>query len=378
MTVDNVAALKSALKSAQSGDTIVLAPGTYSGVEFEGVSFPGGVTITSADPGQKAVLTNFNISNAQGLTFTNLELLAQKPANFAFIIRGSSNITFDHVSVHGSLDGDSGNDANGLQFLNNKNVAVTNSEFQQLARGAAFGMSSNVNVASNYVHDIRSDGFDFAEVSNVRVTDNVLKSFSPAPKDHPDAIQFWTAGTKTASQDILISGNLIMRGEGTGSMQGIFMGDELGALPFTRVTVANNLIVGTGYNAVRIHGAKDLTLTNNELVSNPGQENRTFMLIQKADGVTATGNKAISIGFDRVTNLTQDDNKTTKPVDDHGQGALKAWGANHPVAAPHAAPEAPVAPSADVSPLTVLPTSDWLDELPTPGAGGSDWSTLLV
>jgi hypothetical protein len=252
---------------------------------------------------------------------------------------------------------------------------VTRSEFQQLARGGAFGKSSHVTVSGNYVHDIRSDGFDFAEVSNVRVTDNVLKSFSPSPKDHPDAIQFWTAGTKTPSQDILISGNLIMRGEGTGSMQGIFMGDEVGSLPFTRVTISNNLIVATGYNAIRIHGAQDLTLTDNELISNPG-ENKTFMLIQKADGVAAKGNKAISIGFDRVTNLKEDGNKTTGPAKDRGEGALRSWGAAHPAAPRHAEPQADGAAgvaSAGETPVMKLPIGNrhGRSAVEGPGAGAA-------
>jgi hypothetical protein len=189
---------------------------------------------------------------------------------------------------------------------------------------------------------------DFAEISNAKIVDNVLKNFSPIAGDHPDAIQFWTQGTKTASQDVLISGNLIMRGEG-GPAQAIFMGDEVGTLPFERVTVSNNLIVGTGLNALRIHGAKDLTLSNNELITFAG-ENKTAILIQVARGVTAKGNKAVSIGFDRVTGLTQDANSTNKPVDDRGEGTLKAWGAAHPHAAHLVTPGGKPRPAADVSP----------------------------
>src|SRR5262245_56270150 len=75
VTVDNAAALRNALRSARGGDVIKLAPGTYADVRLTGVSIPGdGVVITSADPNQHAVLTNFSIIDSQGLRFQGLEL----------------------------------------------------------------------------------------------------------------------------------------------------------------------------------------------------------------------------------------------------------------------------------------------------------------
>ena len=326
--VDSVTALTSALKSAQSGDTILLAPGAYSGAVVSGLSFASGITITSADPAHQAVLTNFKVVGSTGLTFTNLEFFAQAPATFAFQVNNSSNIHFDHISMHGSLDGNASNDASGLQIMGSSKITVTNSEFQQLARAIGVSTTNDVTIGNNYVHDIRSDGFDFAQVSFVKVIDNVLKNFAPGTTDHPDAIQFWTQGTTAASHDILISGNLILRGDGN-TVQGIFMGDEVGTMPLERVTIANNLIVGTGYNAIRLNGAKDLTLTNNELITYQG-DYKTFLLIQKADGVVATGNKAIAIAFDNSTNVVQSGNISTASVADHGQAALDAWFALHP------------------------------------------------
>jgi Ca2+-binding RTX toxin-like protein len=89
------------------------------------------------------------------------------------------------------------------------------------------------------------------------------------------------------------------------------------------------MIVGTGLNALRIYGGKDLTLTNNELVSFAGQD-KTYILLQRVDGATVTGNDAISIGYDRVTSLHEDDNLLTPAVSDGGTGALKLWLSRHP------------------------------------------------
>lgn len=326
----------SVLKTAAGGDVIQLAPGVYSGLSFKvAPTFQTNVTITSADPDHQAVLTDFSLSGAKGLTFTNLEFatlnhpdkIANDGSYWGFKFFNSTNLTFDHISVHGSLDGNSQNDVSGLSVRGSQNITITNSEFQQLERAVAIGQTQNIKLANNVVHDLRSDGFDFAEVRNVQVTNNTFRNFTPADGDHPDAIQFWTTGTKTASTDIAISGNVILKGEGEDT-QGIFLRDQVGTLAYQRVTISDNLIVGTGYNGIRVQGANGITLTNNELVSYAGQHT-TFFLIGASTNVVATGNKAASISFDDSTNVKQSGNVTTAVVTDFGSQALKSYALTH-------------------------------------------------
>ena len=295
IAIDNSQGLMAALKTAQAGDLIVLAPGSYSGLAMANLNFGNGITITSADPNNQAVLNNFNMSGTSGIAFKDLVFSATGSGFYAFDFRTSSNLVFDRIHVHGSLDSDASNDPSGIFFQNSKNISVINSEFQQLARGIVFGQGTDILVQNNHVHHMRSDGFDFAEVKNVKVLNNTFHDTNLVGEDHPDAIQFWTAGTKTPSQDIVISGNVIMRGAG-GFTQGIYLRDEVGNLPFERVTISNNLVVGTGYNGIRVIGVKDLVVTGNELVSFPGELLKTFMFIQNSDHVTSMNNKAISIG----------------------------------------------------------------------------------
>lgn len=338
--VDSTGTLVAALKAAQPGDVIKLAPGVYD--DFGGKfspRFDSPVTITSADPANPAVFTDFTLARAQGLIFKQVNFatldhtdkIAEGVRYWAFKIVKSENIHFDQVHVHGSLDKNPGNDVMGIQVRDSANVSITNSTFEQLERAAAIGQTQGVNVSGNFVRDLRSDGFDFAEVINVRVVGNFLTNFVPVTGDHPDAIQFWTSGTKTASKDILISSNVIVRGEGE-YVQGIFLRDQTGSMPYERVNIENNLIVGTGYNGIRIQGVKDLKLTSNELVSFAG-ENNTFLLIQGGDGVVATGNRAISISFDKSTGVLNDGNVITKAVDDAGAAAIRNWLEGNPSSA---------------------------------------------
>lgn len=327
--VNDTAGLVSALRGAAAGDVIRLAPGVYSDFSLKGVSFDSNVTITSADPANRAVLADFTIARVVGVTFTNLEFatpsdVASKGGGYwAFNVLDSRDIHFDRISVHGSLDNDASNDVQGISIRNSSHVSVTNSEFQQLERALAVGSVDYINVSGNNVHDLRSDGFDFAEVSFVEVRGNVLSDFHPVQRDHPDAIQFWTGGTTKASHDIVVAGNVILRGDGEGS-QGIFFRDQTNKLPFERVTISDNLLVNTGYNAIATNGMKGVTISNNVLITNVGAD-KTWLLVRNSDGVVATGNRASSIGFDNVKDLTDKGNTITKGVTDLGSADIKAW-----------------------------------------------------
>ena len=74
--VNSVASLMTALASAQGGDQISLASGTYSGLSLQNFNFTSAVTITSADPTKPAVFTNFTLANSSGMVFSQLDFNA--------------------------------------------------------------------------------------------------------------------------------------------------------------------------------------------------------------------------------------------------------------------------------------------------------------
>jgi parallel beta-helix repeat protein len=323
ITVGNTAGLMAALGKAHAGDTIQLQAGQYDGLVIKNMTFAQGVTITSADASHPAVLSSFDMTNVTGLTFRNVELFANSGVNFDFNVRNSADVHFDHVSVHGSLDNNPANDPNGIEFTNSTNVSITNSVFQQLGRGAAVYSSSNVQLTGNTVHDMRSDGFDFSQVAHVTVSGNNFTNFYPAAGDHPDAIQFWTQGTTSASHDVVISNNVVTEGKGSGS-QGIFLKDEVGNLPFQNITISGNLIQGGYYNGIRVTHADGLNINNNTLTSNVnGLQIR--LELDNTNNASLSNNQAVSYIFSGNTNMTESGDTFNNVMTDNGNTVLSNW-----------------------------------------------------
>src|SRR4051812_41735547 len=103
ITVNNSTALVSALKAAQSGDVIKLAAGDYAGFSVNNLNFTGvGVTVTSADLTHQAKMHGFSVETSSGMTFQGLELVASSSVATNYQVLKSSNITLDHLNIHGT------------------------------------------------------------------------------------------------------------------------------------------------------------------------------------------------------------------------------------------------------------------------------------
>ena len=324
LSVGDVASLNAALSAAHDGDTLLLKPGVYSGVRASNLSFDQNVTIRSEDLQARAQLTNFAIRKSKGLTFEDLEFSAQGPNYESFIAVDSSGLEFRRIFVHGSLDNDPSNDGQGIGILRSRNIRIVDSEFRQLHRAVSMSRSEGVFVIGNVFRELRTTGVVGAEVTHVEVSGNDFSSFHPRVADHPDAVQFLTAGTSQTTRNIVVQNNVIHRGDGSAT-QGIFFRDQVGTLPYENVVIQGNHVIGTGYGALYVVGARNLHVSDNVLVSNPGKENRTWMIIKNVDGGLVADNQAISITFENVQNLRQERNRINRPVNDQGRAALKAW-----------------------------------------------------
>ena len=311
--VSNASQLATALAGAQGGDRIVLAAGNYGDLKLTNRSYSSAVEIVSADPANPAEFRTVTLTSVNNLSFKSVEIgyaLAPGEPDWAKYanLNKVSNITFDSVHFRGSLDGNSANDGNGLSILDSSKIKVINSEFEQLGRGLAIGSSTDLEIRNNRFHDLRSDGADFSDVQRVVIAGNHFTNFNPVGLDHPDAIQFWTYGTARPSSDIVIYDNIVLQGAGRG-LQGIFLKDEVGTLPYERVQIYNNLVyVNDGLNGITIQGGKGAVIQNNTVVSQRGDAYSHYIRMENVNGLILKDNVSDTIINDRNSNVRLIDN----------------------------------------------------------------------
>jgi Ca2+-binding RTX toxin-like protein len=326
--VSTTAALLSALKTAQSGDTIQLAAGTYSGVTLKNFSFASNVTITSKDVTNKAVLTDLNASGDKGLTFSNLEFnVNPSGSDSQFQVMNSQNITLTGLNVHGSMNGDPRDDKTGLLLRQSSNVTVSNSQFQQLGNGVTLVDNNGVTLTGNNLHDIRTDGIHGGGSSNVLISQNTFKDFYEVAGDHSDAIQLWTQNTTARVHDITITDNVMLRGAGN-AFQGVFMNDEVGTLGFDNVKIADNLMAGTLYNGIHVIHGNNVEVSGNTIDS--FIDVNSSIKVLNSNGVNVHDNAAQSYALLSDTSLAQANNATIGVVTDGGAAAFNAFATAHP------------------------------------------------
>ena len=327
--VSTGAELNTAMAGAQAGDTIKLAAGTYAGVVASNLTFASGITITSQTGLTPAVLTDLTVTNCTGLTFTNLEFQANTSGgDNIFKVSGSRDVHFDRLNVHGSMDGNPQNDVIAFLIQTSDTVSVTNSEFQQLRIALGHLNDTNLVFTGNHFHDLRTDAIRGGGSSNVTISGNTFTDFYPVAGDHGDAIQFWTTNTTVSAHDITITDNLFLRGAG-GVAQGIFMRDEVGGLPYQRVAISGNYMIGSMYNGIAINGGLEVTIDHNTVVG--FTDMKSWIRLDSVTGGTVSNNAA-NVYLTAATNsaLVMSANAILPLAADAGAAALQQWWAQHP------------------------------------------------
>lgn len=309
LLIDSVSELMAALERTRGGEVISLAPGTYAGVRIRNFNRDTPVVIT----GKGAKLSGLTLDGVSGLTFKQVEFFVSQPGQFAYRVNSSKYIKFHDVHVHGILDGNPQGKPSGISIIKSSNVIVENSTFEQLRRGVGVASSQDIVIRENVFKSLQTDGVMVSSTIGIKIVGNQFSDFHPVEGDHPDAIQFLTAGTNYSSKNVIISNNIALRNAGSG-IQGIFMKDEKGNLPYENVEISGNILIGTGYNGIAIEGGQGVRIHGNQLLSYQGKTNQNWILVKRADGVRIIDNSAIKFGYVNVVNLEERGNKKNKPV----------------------------------------------------------------
>lgn len=326
--ISTSAALVELLAHAQGGERIELAPGNYGRLELTqyvkfNVAFAAPITITSADSAHPAEFTYLAIRQAKNLIFDGIGFTyhfqpGQTVEYPPFAVQDSQHIAFRACTFTGDVAvGETSVDNGfatgiGLSIRASADVTVEHNDISRFYRGLVLRDSDRVTVTANNVHDIRSDGMDFAADQSLRIIGNRIHAFrkSVLSKDHADLIQFWTRGTTRPSTDVEISSN-ILNAEGRGFTQTIFIRNEEvdegrsgRAMYYRNLTIADNVIINAQIHGIHVGEADGLMIRNNTLIHdaasdgalrNPPLWRPRIEVSEKDDNVTITGNAAILI-----------------------------------------------------------------------------------
>jgi hypothetical protein len=327
--VDSAEELMAALKAAEGGETILLAPGDYGKLDIYGPNAPWAryaseVTIRSLDPDQMARFGGLKLSEVSNITFDSIlfDYVAKvDPVDYErpFQVLSSTAVTIrDSVfdgdlavssdpARHGYATGE------GLFVRWSSDVTVEGNLFFEWHRGGHFLVNDNFVVRNNVVHSIRSDGFDFAAVQTALIEGNVFRDFvgSPATGDHMDMIQFWTAGTTRPTTDVTIRGNVLDSGSGSWT-QSIFMRNDLvdtgvagPELYYRNVRIEDNVIRNAHGNAIVVGETVGVVVANNTVAHSVATAAGSTMYVPiitvaaASEDVAITGNYAHAVSTAR-------------------------------------------------------------------------------
>lgn len=282
--VSTTAQLIAALHGAATGDVIKLAPGVYSSVNISGSKFSvlhsGGasqVYIESEYASQPAVLKDFKISNSVGLAFVDLKMSTVGDAvsqygvaaTTPFNINKSSNITFRSMSVSGDPGGTLDTTLSGMLIEDSSHISITASDFTYLHNAINQDDNSYVSITNNTFNHIYDDGVRGGGTSNINVSGNSFNTFhmDPTDTDHADLIQFWTTNETVSASNITVNNNTYVRGVGGGAVQGLFIKDQVGNVPYLNVTAEYNNFTGTLWNGINFGDVHGGLLAYNTVVS---------------------------------------------------------------------------------------------------------------
>jgi hypothetical protein len=291
--------LVDAIARATDGDRIILATGNYGNVDIRNKQWSTDVMLASATPANPARIEVLTVNSVSHLSIRSLQIgrpLKSGEPDYAVFgnFRNVAAVTLDDVFVHGSMDNNPVNDGNGLNFVDSNNITIMGSRFEQLGRAVQMSGSTDLNLNNNIFRYMRTDGMNFANVQRIVIDGNIFSDFFVGEGDHPDAIQFWTVGTKQSSSNIIIRNNQILQGQGSGT-QGIFLTDQVGNLPYKNVRIENNLLyVYDGYNGIMIGNGQQVEIIGNSVLSDPRDDRKYWIRLDQVDGAIMRNNLADS------------------------------------------------------------------------------------
>ncbi|MFN7224042.1 MAG: right-handed parallel beta-helix repeat-containing protein [Paracoccaceae bacterium] len=282
LKVANQQELLAALKTAQAGDTVLLADGHYGDIDLKN-KYTSSVTIKAENP--------------LGAEFTRLGLV------------GATNITLDGLQFQTGLgikDFSKGiavlnSDVDGMIYCRNVDgLMIDNTEVSGGNFGVLFNSVQNFSITNSYIHHAVQDVMRITGNSyNGLVENNVIAETTGGYPLHPDLIQLFAANGVTP-HDLTIRGNLLYDHNNPGETmaQGIFMSDPAKD-GYRNILIEDNLLRVVSPNSIYINGGQENVIVQHNTLMPAGTGGAIIRLAQKSgldnSGTIVTGNVVKSI-----------------------------------------------------------------------------------
>lgn len=272
--VSTAAELSAAIASAQPGDTITLAGGSYGALSLSGKS---GLTLASADPANpasfsSAVLTRCNGVTLDGIMVTRPIASSDNDWLAGLKIDACDGVTLrgcdlsNGIAVGGQYDGYS--KGYPVHVTKSKNVAIKGNHVRGGHRAVMLVDSDGITVDGNDITGFRAVAVGGGGCNGVTITGNHCYGANPynwPAADHGDYIHLWTDKARGPATGIVIEGNWLDQGTGLPIM-GISL-QNTGGHYFADARVANNLIYTSNDQGIRFDGVQALDVVDNTIVS---------------------------------------------------------------------------------------------------------------
>ncbi len=320
--VSNSAQLENALRNADGGETILLAPSDekYKVSIWRSTLTPerDTITIKSADTDNPAVIEQLLLYKQTDLHFSDLVFDAEPPTNHnkgALLLIDSKDILITDTHFRSSADewGQRGDpDLRGLEITGSTNVTVTDSEFSNLKRAISHRNNDDITITNNDFHSIQEDGIRGGGVNGLTISGNHFHDWLGIDNSwlHADFIQLWSAATDRRTENVTITDN-IFTGEGPNTAKQVIFsrndaidlnGLDREAWEFRNWTVSNNVIDVPTSQGIKLTYVNGLDVSNNTLTYPGG------IAITHTRNATITDNVAHTTGGSNNENVSFTDN----------------------------------------------------------------------
>lgn len=247
--VDDISALKNAIKIAQPGDTIALKPGNYGTLNVFNKS---SITLRGEQPENKPVFKRLNLEGGTNLSLRDIKIDGQ---NFS---------------------------STGLRAKNINGLKILNSEVTRTRDAINIISSQNIELSHNTIKNIRRDGIIAADIIKMTIQQNNISEFHPnyenyqlknwngdflptkKRRDHADFIQV------VNSRGGITINNNTLNATGGAFTQSIFLHNDAHLPGYSKVfydpvSIIGNRISNGHKHGIHVVGQADVTERSNSL-----------------------------------------------------------------------------------------------------------------